>query len=97
MDSSFEERYAVLRMGTIAGLFGDYAHTINRTNEVMADDAFAEGRLGWDGAFTYEIPRDVILAELRRMEDWIIAHRAEVDAAREATMFDELRDTSSSS
>ena len=83
MEPGFEERHRPLRLSTLAGLFGDYAHAINRTNELGHDIAETNGCY-WADAFEFQIPREVLLAELARMESWMVAHEPEMQAAREA-------------
>ena len=78
-----------LSVPTLMGLVATYAERINRTNEAEEDAAFAQGQLGWDEAFVYGLPKDLLLAEVNRMAQWCIDHREACDAAVLEALLDE--------
>jgi hypothetical protein len=70
-----------LSLPTLMGLMATYTEVIQLTNALGEDVALANGCV-WAGAFVFSLPQDLVRAEVNRMAQWCLAHRAEVEAAK---------------
>lgn len=71
--------YDVLTMDAIAGIYCSYVRCVQDLNDQIEDSEFITSEDGQTSeCFEFKIPREVLLAEMKRMEAWFELYPCDV-------------------